>query len=87
MLVLTRKVNETIIINSDIRIKVVAIRGNHVRLGIEAPESVTILREELHDRVGVGVVRAAPASAGTGSGAVPRGSIPPALRPTTSRTR
>ena len=54
MLVLSRKLNETIVINGDIRVTVVAIRANQVRLGIEAPESVAILREELRDRVGVG---------------------------------
>ena len=68
MLVLTRKLNETIVINGNIRVKVVAIKGNQVRLGIDAPDSVAILREEVRDRVGVGVVRAAPASAGTGAG-------------------
>jgi carbon storage regulator len=52
MLVLTRKLNESIIINDDIRITVVGIRGNHVRLGIEAPDSVPIFREELCRRAG-----------------------------------
>jgi carbon storage regulator len=85
MLVLSRKPNETIVINGDIRIKMLAVRGNQVRLGIEAPDSVEILREELHDRVGVGKVRAVPAWAGTVGGPVPRGSIQPAQRPTTSR--
>jgi carbon storage regulator len=47
MLVLSRKPNEAIIINGNIRVMVVGIRGNHVRLGIEAPESVAIFREEL----------------------------------------
>ncbi len=60
MLVLTRKLNEAIIINRDIRITVVALRGNQVRLGIEAPESVSVLREELYERVHAG--------AGTGAG-------------------
>ena len=50
MLVLTRKLNESIIINGDIRITIVGIRGSHVRVGIEAPDSVPIFREELHDR-------------------------------------
>jgi carbon storage regulator CsrA len=51
MLVLTRKLNERIVIGDNIRITVVGIRGNHVRLGIEAPTDVTILRDELrrHD--------------------------------------
>lgn len=47
MLVLTRKLNERICIGDDVRITVVGIRGNHVRLGIEAPPSVTVLRDEL----------------------------------------
>jgi len=54
MLVLSRKLNETIIINGDIRITLVGIRGNQVRLGIEAPESVGIFRQELWDRAGAG---------------------------------
>jgi carbon storage regulator len=47
MLVLSRKLNESIVIDGDIRITVVDIRGNHVRIGIEAPDAVEILREEL----------------------------------------
>jgi carbon storage regulator CsrA len=47
MLVLTRKLNESIIVNGNIRIMVVGIRGNHVRIGIEAPGSVSIIRKEL----------------------------------------
>ena len=48
MLILTRSLGEKIIIGEeDIVLTVVAIRGHQVRLGIEAPESVTILREEL----------------------------------------
>jgi carbon storage regulator len=58
MLVLSRKRNEAIVINGDIRIMVVDIRGNQVRLGIEAPDSVGILRKELCDRGGEGARRA-----------------------------
>ena len=47
MLVLSRKMNETIIIADDIRVTVVGIRGNQVRLGIEAPAQIAICREEL----------------------------------------
>jgi len=47
MLVLSRKLNETIIIDGNIRITVVGLRGNQVRLGIVAPDSVGIFREEL----------------------------------------
>jgi len=47
MLVLSRKRNESLIIGDHIRITVIDIRGNQVRVGIEAPDDVRILREEL----------------------------------------
>jgi carbon storage regulator len=47
MLVLSRKVNERILIGEHVRITVVATRGNQVRIGIEAPDEVAIFREEL----------------------------------------
>lgn len=47
MLVLSRKINERILIGEHIRITLVATRGNQVRIGIEAPDDVPIFREEL----------------------------------------
>ena len=47
MLVLSRKYQDTIVIDQRIRIKVLAIRGDRIRLGIEAPDDVVILRGEL----------------------------------------
>jgi carbon storage regulator len=47
MLVLSRKIHERLLLDGDIRISVLGIRGNQVRLGIEAPDRVTVLREEL----------------------------------------
>jgi carbon storage regulator len=47
MLVLTRKANESILIGDGIRINVASIRGRQVRIGIEAPSDVQIIREEL----------------------------------------
>jgi carbon storage regulator len=44
---LSRKLSQQILISSDITITIVKIEGNHVRLGIEAPQGVSILREEL----------------------------------------
>jgi carbon storage regulator len=52
MLVLTRKINETIIIAENIRVTIMAIHGRKVRLAIEAPQEVAILREELVRRPG-----------------------------------
>jgi carbon storage regulator len=51
MLVLARKLDEAIIIGDDIRVTVVELRGRQVRLGIEAPDTVVVLREELFDPV------------------------------------
>jgi carbon storage regulator len=47
MLVLTRKVGETILIGDNIRVKVLEVKGGQVRIGIEAPESINILRENI----------------------------------------
>jgi carbon storage regulator len=49
MLVLSRKVNEQIIIGDDIIVTVVAIRGTHVRIGIEAPPNVSVHRREVYE--------------------------------------
>lgn len=49
MLVLSRKTEESITIGGNIKVRVISIRGNTVRLGIEAPQEVSILRSELAD--------------------------------------
>lgn len=51
MLVLSRKKNESIVINEDITIVVVEIRGDKVRLGVEAPKAVPVNRREVHDAI------------------------------------
>jgi len=55
MLVLTRRLDESILIGDDIEIKIVQVRGTGpqavVRLGISAPRSVTVLRKEIYDEV------------------------------------
>lgn len=51
MLVLTRKKNESIVINDDITIVVVEIRGDKVRLGVEAPKEVTVHRQEVWEAI------------------------------------
>lgn len=47
MLVLTRKVGEQIVIGSDIRVQVLAIHGRHIKIGIEAPDTVPVFRSEV----------------------------------------
>ncbi|MCD0461570.1 carbon storage regulator CsrA [Roseiconus lacunae] len=51
MLVLSRKKNESIVINNDIKIVVVEIRGDKVRLGVEAPREVPVHRREVYDAI------------------------------------
>jgi carbon storage regulator len=51
MLVLSRKKNESIIINNDITIVVVEIRGDKVRLGVEAPKEIPVHRREVYDAI------------------------------------
>ncbi|MFZ3209187.1 MAG: carbon storage regulator CsrA [Geobacteraceae bacterium] len=50
MLILTRKVGESIVINDNIRIKVVEFKGSQVRIGIEAPPDVRVCRAEVNDK-------------------------------------
>jgi len=51
MLVLSRKKNESIVINNDITIVVVEIRGDKVRLGVEAPKEIPVHRHEVYEAI------------------------------------
>jgi carbon storage regulator len=51
MLILTRKIGETIKIGDQIKIVVVDIKGKQVRLGVEAPQETTIFREEIYQKI------------------------------------
>ena len=51
MLVLTRKINESITIGNTITVSVLEIRGNQVRLGIEAPKSTPVNRTEIYESI------------------------------------
>ena len=51
MLVLTRKVNQSIVIGDDIEVVVLEVRGEQVRLGIKAPRNVVVHRKEIYDQI------------------------------------
>jgi len=51
MLILTRKVGESVLIGKDISITVLSVRGNQVKLGVEAPKEVSVHREEIYQRI------------------------------------
>lgn len=51
MLVLSRKPQETIVIDDEVKIRVLSVKGRQVRLGIEAPRNVAVNREEIHKRI------------------------------------
>lgn len=51
MLILTRNINQAIIINDDIRVEVLEVNGSQVRIGIDAPRSVDVHRQEVWERI------------------------------------
>lgn len=51
MLILTRRTSESIFIGEDIRITILGVRGNQVRVGVEAPKTTAVHREEVYERI------------------------------------
>jgi carbon storage regulator len=51
MLILARRIGETVMIGQDITVKIIEVKGNQVRLGIEAPKEVAVHREEIFERI------------------------------------
>ena len=51
MLILSRKINEKVVIGDDITISIVEIRGDQVRIGIDAPKKVKVFRQEVYDAI------------------------------------
>ena len=51
MLILTRRVGETIMVGEDVTLTVLGVKGNQVRIGINAPKNVAVHREEIYERI------------------------------------
>lgn len=51
MLILTRRVSETLMIGNDVTVTVLGVKGNQVRIGVNAPKSVEVHREEIYRRI------------------------------------
>jgi carbon storage regulator len=51
MLILTRRVGETVVIGNDVDVTVLGVKGNQVRLGVKAPREVSVHREEIYKRI------------------------------------
>lgn len=62
MLVLSRRLEETLIIGDDIRIKVLGISGNQIRIGIDAPREISVHREEVYQRIQAELLKQAEAA-------------------------
>jgi len=51
MLILTRRIGETLMVGDDVAVTVLGIKGNQIRLGVDAPKDVSVHREEIYQRI------------------------------------
>jgi carbon storage regulator len=71
MLILTRRVGEAVVIGEEVTVTVLGVKGNQVRIGVNAPKTVSVHREEIFDRIkneekGAGPANRAPEMAAVG---------------------
>jgi carbon storage regulator len=71
MLILTRRVGETLMIGDEVTVTVLGVKGNQVRIGVNAPRDVAVHREEIYERI-----KREQAEAGQGSGAASQDAQP-----------
>jgi carbon storage regulator len=74
MLILTRRVGESVVIGEDVTVTVLGVKGNQVRIGINAPKHVAVHREEIAERIKSG--RGADGAGNSEEPAPPRESLP-----------
>lgn len=51
MLILTRKIGETLMVGDEVQVTVLGVKGNQVRIGVNAPKEIAVHREEIHQRI------------------------------------
>ena len=51
MLILTRRVGEALMIGDDVKVTVLGVKGNQIRIGVDAPQDVSVHREEIYERI------------------------------------
>ena len=76
MLILTRRVGESVVIGEDVTVTVLGVKGNQVRIGINAPKNVAVHREEIFERIKSGTGRGADVAGNSEEPATPRESLP-----------
>ncbi|HEU5134787.1 MAG TPA: carbon storage regulator CsrA [Steroidobacteraceae bacterium] len=74
MLILTRRVGESVVIGEDVTVTVLGVKGNQVRIGINAPKTVAVHREEIFERIKSG--RGADSATADEPNVVPRETLP-----------
>ena len=54
MLILTRKANETLTVGDDVTVTILGVKGNQIRIGVNAPKEISVHREEVYNRIKAG---------------------------------